>query len=392
MSAAELAIISGIGPGPTGTGMLLRGLMDEALESRPPVSFIHRRSSTRHRGLAKWRMLNPLRLAGPLHRRWIFPLQAKAAAKVAAEVVLMHPQTLGFPLFREVVESRRRTWLYVLDAYVFCRRSYNCLPGESLPCLRCLGNDGSAAGLHGCRDSFRAGPFPEHFPGWVAAGRLGLIAQCASQAALLRRHFGPSALILVVPLCVPDVTPPSGAAPHLHRPLAVYHGSPEPAKGILHAVALARLLPDWDHLIPCKPGEYLHHFPDQTDMPPNLRFTPMSWSSGLAEAVERATAVLCPSSWSAPVEGAVLKSLARNGQVVLFPHDSSFASEIPPEARIDLDPADLPATAARLRQAAAGGAVADARRRAARAFASAYVSANGAMLEKLLAALRAARA
>lgn len=369
--------------------MLVAGLMREAAATTEPVGFVHRRSSLRHRGLARWRMFNPLRLAGPLHRRWILPLQARTAAASSAEIVLMHPQSLGFRLFRDVVESRQRSWLYVLDAFVFCRRSYNCLPEESAPCLRCLGNDGRAAARHGCSDGFGSGPFPEHLPGWVASGRLGLLAQCASQANLLRRHFGESAIIKTVPLCVPDVDAIDARPMPSLRPLAVYHGSPEPAKGVMHAVELARLMPEWDYLIPCSRRDFLRHFPAQADTPANLVFESMSWSSGLADAVSRATAVLCPSSWSAPVEGAVLKSLARNGQVVLFPHDSAFASEIPAEARIDLDPSDLPAVVSRLRALIAGGPAAEARRKAAQAYAASYVRANGAMLKGILAAVRA---
>jgi glycosyltransferase involved in cell wall biosynthesis len=387
--SSEIVFICGIGPGSTGTGALMIGLMAEAAAGSP-AEFIVKEKTPRRRGWARLQKINPFRVAHYFFSRVSFPWRVLRAARSPKEVVMLHPQTIGFPLFQKVMEARPHVWMYVLDAFVFCRRSYNCLPGETAPCLRCLGNDGAAADQHGCRDWFGSGPFQQHFPAWVGSGRLRLMAQCESHARLLRTHFGPGAVVKVVPLSVPDIAVPSSTLvrPVRARPLAVFHGSCQPAKGIVHVIALAKEMPDWDFLVPSDPKEYLQHFGSMTDLPANLHFRRLSWSEGLAEAVATADLVLCPSIWSATVEGAVLKSLAHNGLVMVTTHDSSFGSELPADARLALDPADLRGTAGRLRAVQADPALAEFMRIAARAYAEEYARRCGGMLRGIREACR----
>lgn len=383
MKPIDLAFVAGTGPDASGTGALVAGLLAEAARE-PSTRFVHRAMHGRG-GL------------GVLRDRWdrlAFAWRARRMAAMAEQVVLLHPQTIGFPTFQAVVESRPHVWMYVLDAFVFCARSYNCLPGESSPCLRCLGNDGAAAVRHGCVDWFRSGPFHAHLPGWVRSGRLRLLAQCDSQARLLRAHFGPAATIRVVPLSVPDVEVPTSASarPTRARPLAVFHGTCYPAKGVARVVSLAHRLPEWDFLVPSAAEDFVRHFGPTEGLPPNLIFRRQSWDSGLAESVAAADLVLCPSNWSAPIEGAVLKSLATNGLVGLFPHETSFASEVPAEARLDVNPEDWPGTVSRLRAAVADPSVSAAIRAAARAFVARHLSVSRGMLAKVKAACAAGQA
>ena len=97
---------------------------------------------------------------------------------------------------------------------------------------------------------------------------------------------------------------------------------------------------------------------------------------------------ICPSSWSATVEGAVLKSLAHNGLVGLFAHETAFSSEVPVEARLDLNPSDWPATVARLRAALADPVLATSIRSAARAYITHYLAGSRDMLAKIRAVCR----
>lgn len=389
MSSSPLVFVSGIGPGSTGTGALMIGLMAEAAAGSP-AEFIVKEKTPRRRGWARLQKINPFRIAHYFFSRVSFPWRVLRAARSDKDVVMLHPQTIGFPLFSQVMDARPHVWMYVLDAFVFCRRSYNCLPGETGPCLRCLGNDGAAAEQHGCQDWFGAGPFQEHFPAWVHSGRLRLMAQCESHARLLRAHFGPGAVIKVVPLSVPDITAPASAPtrPVRSRPLAVFHGSCQPAKGIVHVIALAKEMSDWDFLVPSDPKEYRQHFGDLEGLPANLQFQRLSWVEGLADAVGSADVVLCPSIWSATVEGAVLKSLAHNGLVMLLPHESAFASELPVEARLALNPADLAGTAERLRAVHADSGMAQRMRAQARVFAKDYDQRCRGMLAAISAVCR----
>jgi hypothetical protein len=379
MNPPAITFVSGIGPGPTGTGALMIGLMEEARPD-PSAKFLFKIP----RGSSPWGLLKYV------YNRASFAGRVRRASRSAETVVLLHPQTIGFRTFAAVVESRPVTWMYVLDSFTFCVRSYNCLVGEATPCLRCLGNDGAAAAEQGCVNWFRSGPFHAHLPKWVQSGRLRLMAQCESHARLLRAHFGPQAIIHVVPLSVPDVEVPAAWAvrPARPRPLVVFHGACYPAKGVDHVVALARLMPECDFLIPSDEKEFIHHFGAVAGLPTNITFRRMSWARGLAEAVATADLVLCPSSWSATVEGAVLKSLAHNGLVGLFAHETAFASEVPVDARLDLNPSNWPATVARLRAALADSAQATAIRSAARAYITRYLASSRDMLGQIRAVCR----
>ena len=352
----------------------MHGLVNES-KGDQSIRFVYKRSSGR----------SPWRLARYIINRMAFPWIIRRVSESEGEVLVLHPQTIGLALLREIIEARNHTWMYVLDASIFCLRSYNCLPAESTPCLRCLGNDGSAARLNGCVNWFRSGPFQDYLPGGVRSGKLKLIAQCETSAELLRAHFGRETTVAVVPLTVPDVTPPQGifTRPRREKPLAVYHGACNHAKGIAHVIALATLMPDWDFLVPSSMRELTRDFGHLDLYPPNLILKQMSWSSGLSEEVKMADLVLCPSSWSAPVEGAVLKSLAHNGLVGLYVHETSFAAEVPPEARVAIDPRDLEGTAARLRRLISNPDEAAAIRSAARRFITQYAEQSQSMLTSL---------
>ena len=379
MKARPFVIISGIGPGPTGTGMVMRGLMDESTGMPDSIRFLYGNTYRPLKGMAKrWERFRV---------RSVFPLMARLEARRRdRQVLLMHPQTLGMSLFRDIVETRDHTWMYVLDAYVFCRRSYNCLPREAAPCLKCVGNDGAAADQHACHDDFKAGPLQAYIRDAVARGKLGLVAQCETHALLLGLHFGPAATIRTAHLHVPDLDVVQGAPASRLRPLAVFHGNQAPAKGLRHVIGLAAIMPDWDFLVPCGEDDFRWHFPDLTPTP-NVRMQSMSWSTGLEMAVRTADAVLCPSSWSAPVEGAVLKSLAHNGAVVLWPHDTAFAREIPDTARIDLYPEELARTASDMRLLIRDPARAARLRHEATAVVRHYIESHGNMLSALQVAI-----
>ncbi len=366
--------------------MFLDGLMRQAekLDSAA-IKFFFKEKTPRYRGLAKIKKLNPVRLFRYILGRKNFSAQCLEAVQHADEVVLMHPQTIGFDIFKKIILGRSITWIYVLDSFIFCRRSYNYILGENQPCLRCVGNAGNASIEMGCSDWFNSGPFHSFFPEWVNSGRLRLIVQSESQARLLRSHFGVNALITVVPLFVPDIDLPRIEAVHLSRvrPQIIFHGTCQPAKGISLIVVLARMMPECDFIVPSNIREYINYHKPNEAHPENLLFRSSSWDQGLKDLVANADLVICPSVWSAAVEGAILKSLAHNGLVAVFPHESSYASEIPSEARLEINPLDWVGTVESLRTVLRNPQLAKLKRDAARRYVSNYINFNHRILEKI---------
>jgi len=272
----------------------------------------------------------------------------------------------------------------VLDSHFFCERSYNVLRDEISPCLRCLSGSDAPGAKEGCFSSGKAWPLRARFAEWVRSGKVSLLAQCASQARLLQSYYGADILVPVIPLMVPDLAPPPAIArPTRPRASVVFHGSPNAAKGIFAVQALARHLPECDFLVPASHRELDRHGGPEEGWPTNVSFRRMTWDEGLAEAVTSADLVLCPSVWSAPVEGAVLKSLSHNGLVGLIPHRTAFAGDIPASARVDLDPSDWTATAGRIRSLLADPTRQAAIRAEAAHYIKDYCASNGGMLERL---------
>lgn len=379
-------IVSGIGPNAGGTGLMMSGLMDEARGT--PVRFVYRDKS-RPRG---WARLNP---AWFLRQRWnrlLFGTRARAAAGTPGELLLLHPQSFRPDVLAAIILARPRTWVYVLDAHFFCERNYNALREETTPCLRCLaGSDVPGVG-EGCFRAGAAWPLRSRFVEWVRSGRIRLLAQCVAQAGLLRRYYGEQTPVPVVPLLVPDLAPgPVRPRPARVRPQVVFHGSPNIAKGIHVVRRLAGLMPECDFIVPASPRELARHGGSAVGWPVNVSFLRMTWQDGLAEAVAAADLVLCPSVWSAPVEGAVLKSLSHNGLVGLIPDPTAFAADLPPEVRVDLDPADFPATADRLRAVLADPVRQASIRAAAARYIDEYRTTNAGMLTRLRSACVPAR-
>ena len=60
--------------------------------------------------------------------------------------------------------------------------------------------------------------------------------------------------------------------------------------------------------------------------------------------------ILCPSLWSAPIEGSLIKSFIFNGVVAAVPSKFSFANDLPEDIYCKLDDSSLERTADKLKE------------------------------------------
>ncbi len=237
----------------------------------------------------------------------------------ASKVILFHPQMLGVAEVLRLIELRRRarrvTSMYLLDSFFFCRRSYNHIDQEWTPCLRCIGTNRShEADRMGCS------PWPKVSPGasefairigeLVSAGAVSLIAQTETQRELAHRHFGQSAAIGVAGLWCEDWQEhfdhfeSFGVDREQDGTFdVVYHGSRDLAKGLGWVLTVAAALPHLSFLVPLDRGNVTF------TGPANATIRPMRWDDGLFAAIKGAKMTLVPSLWSAPCEGALIKSI-----------------------------------------------------------------------------------
>ena len=106
----------------------------------------------------------------------------------------------------------------------------------------------------------------------------------------------------------------------------VFHGSAQLAKGFSFFIQLAISLPHLKIFMPVSidvANSVLGYRPDLK----HVVFQKCDWESGLREVVMGAKLVVNPSLWSAPIEGALLKSLAFNGNVAVVETKFGFSND-----------------------------------------------------------------
>ena len=343
-------MISGIQPGATGVGRLVEELRRQSKQRSAPVV---RFGFGPYGGLkaisAVRRMrfkLIPRILATQRKIKIQFEQTITEATDAPDPLVLIHPQSIGLARTLQIIRKREKPpWLYLMDSSFFCLRSYNHVPGEKQACLRCLTGkwDNSAA--------FRCKPFPNQsikrnlsflrsLLDAARGGRLKILVQTEGQADLARTHFGRQTEVRVVGMWADFGELEDGLSTgHPHRSSQalfdiVFHGTELPAKGFLWSLELAKACRDLSFLFPfSKP---LRH--RLSNGLTNCVFFPMSWETGLSEQVCQARMALVPSLWSAPIEGALIKSIAYSPRTAVVREPSAFSSEIPEEIILKLSP------------------------------------------------------
>jgi hypothetical protein len=115
----------------------------------------------------------------------------------------------------------------------------------------------------------------------------------------------------------------------------VYHNTNLKAKGVEYFLGLAEVMPEYKFLMPYSKSELVANVSIYENLT-NVDFISMSWETGLKYEIENCRIVINPSLWSAPVEGALLKSIYHNGAVAVLDTNLSFQQEIPDNVLIKL--------------------------------------------------------
>jgi hypothetical protein len=346
-----VTIVSGIPPGPSGTGRFMTYLAQAGFHlvagdqfEVSPITLLRQRRFLQTANVVGRHLWRQLKVTAFLH--W-------ARHRDDIDLIVMHPQSLGMQRTMRLLESRKRTWLYLLDSSFFCIRSYNFRAGQDAPCLACLGNSGDGVAQYGCKTWPTAEAYAHEYVvrlrRLVADGRVGVFAQNPTQAKLASKHFG----VPIEPFglwtadwddCfVPAIAQKQGAGAFD----VVFHGMQVEAKGALWINRVAELCPDLTFLMP---------FARPLGFAPlaNCNYQPMNWETGLRDAVESAPITVLPSLWSASIEGALVKSLVVGRAVAVCENESAFAADLPAGLALVL-PRDVAAAAQVLRDAVGAG-------------------------------------
>lgn len=326
----------------------------QIISPRLPGSYTKLLRRGKLRSAIKW-----LRGNRRLQREW---KQSLASEQLLDEesVVLIHPRTLGHKWCGELIQRRRHpTWFYLVDTSYFCARSYNYIEGNGEACLHCLGGQWQHAARLNCYAGVnhpeQQEAFSEELRAHASSGKAKFLVQNCGQRELAQSHFGADATVVTVGLWTIDMPDEIAGATTFAGGTnsydVVFHGAPVPAKGFTWALDLAKRCPHLEFLFPCSRRRAASVM---SDVPENARFAKMTWESGLSDAVRNAKLVLVPSLWSAPIEGALIKSIGFGRTVAVADQQTAFSAEIPDDLVVRL-PVNLDDAARRLAAAAQTG-------------------------------------
>ncbi|MFH1131377.1 MAG: hypothetical protein V1754_08585 [Pseudomonadota bacterium] len=134
MTAPDLLIISGVAPGVTGVGQMVRTLLSEIRGNKKfKIKLVHGSSAIVR--LSYWS--KPLQIIEKIHlgkrvldavergREYLAEKNVQAIIRSktlenAKAVVLIHPPTLGLEnCIRAIQKRKEKTWLYIVGTYFF---------------------------------------------------------------------------------------------------------------------------------------------------------------------------------------------------------------------------------------------------------------------------------
>jgi len=328
--------VSGVGPGEAGASRFFMNI--EHIARSKGYSILYPYTHKSLRGL--WVRSPSLAIAQMFNQvvgRISFYLKLLFVCN--STIFMMHPQGIGFLFSMLLIGRNKEIRYYVLDNSYFCLRSYN-YHKKGGECMKCVGFE--SAPYSDCRSfpGFRMKIIHRAFMFYLKKnlGKITFYCQNKKQIELLELHFGLPVSSQLVGMLASDTrfeqaAEFSSSAKFIDGidgidgidalgEFLVFHGSQDSAKGIDLSLKLAEQTPKVNFVFPFSK-------PKNVSPSNNCVFIPCRWESGLNELVERALGVLCLSQWSAPVEGALIKSLYFNGAVIVSDTRFGFSSEIP---------------------------------------------------------------
>lgn len=336
---SNIIIFSGIEPGKKGAGNLVSFFEDRLLANRvkfelhytktPDGFFVKQFKNSKYKWILK-----------SLYYSLSRTISSSRDNIVDKKVILFHPQSIGLKKSVNLIKSNF-VYIYVLDNFLFCRKSYNYLNGNN-SCLLCLKNKDSHK-IHSC-DFFpvkqKADDYDD-FLNTIASNlsQIHFLTQNKNQSNLVIQKFGSVVNLTEIGMLVDLNEDFSVNNSNVNDYDFLYHNTLSESKGLKYFLSIAKLMPDYSFIVPYSQKDVRKLYSDYEDLE-NVDFLPISWDTGLKEILINSKIVINPSLWSAPVEGALLKSIKYNGSVAVVSAEYSFQAELPKDMVIML-PSEL---------------------------------------------------
>jgi len=320
-------LISGIAPGKGGVGALVK-----SLDSRKNIfnysSIYVRNPKVSIGSLLKERKIIDFLFESILWVCSLFSAEIRMLTMRNNRIILIYPQYFNSYVLTTLVKNNDVA-LYIMDNSFFCIKSNNYLQGEE--CMKCI--NGTSNIDKSCSPLSKISSTRSAINKINKIKSISLdmyfLAQNYQQFLLLKKTFGDRVRGSVVGMNTGEFCNQT-AVSKKHGYDIVYHGSNSDAKGVLYVLELAKHLKQYSFLLPISPDVKQIEYP-------NVHFKECTWSTGLEEFTTNARLVLCPSIYSSPVEGSLLKSIAYNGNVAVYDNNFGFQNEIDSKALLRLN-------------------------------------------------------
>ncbi len=350
---AFVYFISGIGPDTSGTGRLMQGLLAEkAAINNASAKFLfqYRKTVPIKKALKEKKYGAALKEMWSRAKNGLFWSQLFFLSTFTkAPLVFFHPQSLTTKRAWKILHAWRGPIFYfVLDESVFCIRSYNHVFGDNEACTACIGGNTKNIAKRGCE------PFPlpdaffqayvENLYDFAKTADITFLTQSTTQTELLSQHF-PAEKIKTVGLWtadwdelgyeLEDVDEFVNPDPEYEWDV-IYHGYFVSGKGADWLYAVAKHAPDVKFLFSCG-----RHTRVPLPVLPNVKFQYMTWATGLRDSMKKAKITMTPSLWSAPIEGALIKSILLSPMTGVVDVESAYSHILPDDLvhKFSQDPA-----------------------------------------------------
>lgn len=322
-------LISGVSPGPAGVGRVLEYLILNSNNFKflfPPIGRKHSIKDINNLNV-KGIFLFFIDFFQFFTKRFIFNLYINLLKN--NEIVILHPQAIGYKNVKKLI-LRNKASIYIMDNSFFCIKSYNYLNSSERACLLCLNLSFENAKNNNCSSFPINYTFQDYFS-FLAflkenSKRISFITQNKGQTHLLRQQFGSDISYNEIGLLTSDMFGDNENEDLRteKRYDVVFHGDETLAKGSKYILEIAKKLPELSFLFPFNST--------LQEIPKNVDFIKMSWTSGLKEHVINSKITFCPSLWSAPIEGSVVKTLNLGVALGVFDSEYSFSQELPSDS------------------------------------------------------------
>tara|TARA_B100001093_G_C26763171_1_gene986660 strand:- start:258 stop:1415 length:1158 start_codon:yes stop_codon:yes gene_type:complete len=342
--------ISGIGPGPHGVSKLIEYLISKKTNVICPKASPSLKSAEFLKIKAKIIFILRFFLDFIIFKARLTFLIIRGGMTP----IIIHHHSIGLLYTYLIIKRFPTVYYYCVDSSFFCIKSYNQI--NSNECILCAKGEQREKTC----TSFPAKISPRLHDLIFKLmqsnySKIKFLAQNKLQAELCFMSY-PKSEVNVVGLATNDITEEVNMLntkiqynslrddeKKYMKDFFVYHGSPHEAKGFMtlfeneENLSVPILFP----FSKKQAEDEIFKLQKKIKLPQHWVFESMRWDNGLKKACNLAKGVICPSIWSAPIEGAFIKSLCVNNFVLIRPSSYSFYNEISTDIVIDFSKVSL---------------------------------------------------